>query len=335
LFAGSAVRWAPGQAGIPGQSPATCRFLPRSAPPGRGGLRRAFLLLALLPLATPGWLQAQSEVRVLVAPLTTGAGVDRTFGYKVAEEVRKGLDDFDATTPLKNDEVDDALERFGLAYQILTPIQWTAIATQLDAELVMVGNADATGSGVEVRAMFIQATSGDELPIPDFTVPDDGDSSAKEASGLIIEAFDAQLAHEESLDPPRKVTSDAAKEDCRVWSAVVENRSDQLVQVFAWPDGDVVKLATLSDAEIQHRRGALLLELQPNERASITLEGTEPVLLVIRAMPAVTGRPEPPRREYTPILIASPREREVNRSSDTRYTARDLRLDFSCAEENS
>ncbi len=275
-------------------------------------------------------------MRVLVAPLTTGAGVDRMFGYKVAEEVRKSLEDFDATKPLKKDEVNDALNRFGLAYQILTPIQWTAIAAQLNADLVMVGNADATGSGVQVKAMIIQAKSGNELPVPEFTVPDDGDSSAKEASRRISEACEAHLAHLKSLDTPLKVTSDAAKEDCRVWSAQVQNRSDYLVEVFAWPDGDVVKLRSLSDAEIQHRRGALLLELEPNERQSITLEGGEPVLLFILPKPAVTwGQVGPPKREYTPLLVASPREREVNRSSDTRSTVRDVRLGFSCAEENS
>jgi TonB family protein len=134
-----------------------------------------------------------------VAPLTPGAGIDRKFGEKVAEEVRKRLDDLDATKPLKKDEVNDALKRFGLDNQILAPIQWTAIAANLHANLVMVGNADATDSGVQVKAMFIQAESGEELPIPDFTVLDDGGSSAKEASGRIIEAFDAQVAYLKSL----------------------------------------------------------------------------------------------------------------------------------------
>ena len=259
------------------------------------------------------------------------------FGYQVAEEVRKSLEDFDATKPLKKDEVNDALERFGLAYQILTPIQWTAIAAQLNADLVVVGNADATDSGVQVTTMLIRSESGEELPIPEFTVPDDGGSSAKEASGRIIEACEAHVAHLKSLDPPPKVTSDAAKEGCRVWSAQVQNRSDYLVEVFAWPDGDVVKPHELSDAELQHRRGALLSELEPNERQSITLEGAEPVLLFIRTGPGLsTGRDVGPyERDYIPLLLASPREREVNRSSDTRSTARDVRLDFSCAEENA
>ncbi len=276
-------------------------------------------------------------MRVLVAPLTTGAGVDRMFGYKVAEEVRKSLEDLDATQPLKKDEVNDALERFGLAYQILTPIQWTAIAAQLNADLVVVGSADATGSGVNVKTMLIQSESGEELPIPEFTVPDDGGSSAKEASGRIIEACEAHVAQLKTLDEPPKVTSDAAREDCTVWSAQIQNRSDELVQVFAWPDGDVVKPRELNDAEIQHRRGALLLQLEPNERQSITLEGAEPVLLFIRRGPGVQAGQVvgPYGRDYVPLLLASPREREVDRTSDARSTVRDVRLDFSCAEENA
>jgi hypothetical protein len=262
------------------------------------------------------------------------------FGYKVAEEVRKGLEDLDATNPLEEDEINDTLERFGLSYQILTPIQWTAIATQLNADLVVVGNADATGSGVQVKAMIIQSESGEELPIPEFTVRSDGSSEAKEASRRIIEAFGAQFAHVESLDPPRKVTSDAAKEDCGVWSAIVENRSDRLVQVFAWPDGDVVKPHTLSDAEIQRRRRALAAELDPNERQSITLEGTEPVVLIVLPRYGTRGDTLTGVRVGVsyPLVMASPHERKVNRSFDQPYLgtrARRQVVEFSCAEENS
>ncbi len=165
----------------------------------------ALLLLGLSYIAAPVRLEAQSNVRVLVAPLTTGAGVDRKFGEKVAEEVRKRLDDLDATKPLKKDDVNDALRRFGLASQTLTPLQWTAIAANLNANLVMVGNADATDSGVQVKTMFIKAKSGDELPIPEITVPDDGGSDAKEASRRIVEAFHVQVASlsfEEHLESP-------------------------------------------------------------------------------------------------------------------------------------
>lgn len=167
----------------------------------------ALLLLGLFHLAVPVSLEAQSDVRVLVAPLTAGEGIDRKFGEKVAEEVRKRLDDLDATEPLKKDEVNDALKRFGLANQILTPVQWTAIAANLHANLVMVGNADATDSGVQVKTAFIKAKSGDELPIPEITVPDDGGSDAKEASRRIVEAFHVQLASlsfEERLESPEE-----------------------------------------------------------------------------------------------------------------------------------
>ncbi|MEE9576229.1 MAG: tetratricopeptide repeat protein [Gemmatimonadota bacterium] len=152
-------------------------------------------ILTLLALAMPAPMQAQSAARVLVAPLATGTGVDEKFGSRVAEEVEKGLEDFDAIDPMDKDEIKSALKRFGLEDQVLTPIQWRQLAGQLNADLVMVGSATPAGAGVRVTATFIQSKSGEELPIPEFTVGGDGGSEAKEASRRILEAFDAQVAY--------------------------------------------------------------------------------------------------------------------------------------------
>ena len=156
-------------------------------------------VLVLLGLAMPAETQAQSAARVLVAPLTPGAGVDKKFGEKVAEEVGKSLEDFDAIEPMENKEVEAALKRFGLEDQILTPVQWRQLASQLNADLVMVGHADPAGAGVHVQAKFVQAKSGEELLIPEFTVAGDGGGEAREASRRIVEAFDAQVAYLKAL----------------------------------------------------------------------------------------------------------------------------------------
>jgi tetratricopeptide (TPR) repeat protein len=134
-----------------------------------------------------------------VAPLTPGAGIDKSFGEKVAEEVGKSLENFDAIEPMEDKEIEAALKRFGLEDQVLTPVQWRQLASQLNADLVMVGNADPAGAGVQVKARFVQAKSGEELLIPDFTVGGDGGGEAREASRRIIEAFDAQVAYLKAL----------------------------------------------------------------------------------------------------------------------------------------
>ena len=152
-------------------------------------------ILVALSMAMPANVRAQSAAKVLVAPLTTGQGVDKKFGERVAEEVGKSLEDFDAIEPLEKDEVENALKRFGLEDKVLTPIQWRQLAGQLQADLVMVGSADPMGGGVEVKATFVQSKSGEELKIPEFRVGGDGGSEAKEASRRIIEAFDAQVAY--------------------------------------------------------------------------------------------------------------------------------------------
>jgi tetratricopeptide (TPR) repeat protein/TolB-like protein len=156
-------------------------------------------ILVLLGLAMPSEAEAQSAARVLVAPLTPGAGIDKSFGEKVAEEVGKSLENFDAIEPMEDKEIEAALKRFGLEDQVLTPVQWRQLASQLNADLVMVGNADPAGAGVQVKARFVQAKSGEELLIPDFTVGGDGGGEAREASRRIIEAFDAQVAYLKAL----------------------------------------------------------------------------------------------------------------------------------------
>lgn len=156
-------------------------------------------VLVLLSLALPADVQAQSAAKVLVAPLTTAQGVDKKFGQRVAEEVGKGLEEFDAIEPMEKDEIEEALKRFGLEDQILSPIQWRQLAGQLKADLVMVGNADAAAGGVHVKATFVQSKSGEELLIPEFTVGGDGGSEAREASRRILEAFGAQVTYLKAL----------------------------------------------------------------------------------------------------------------------------------------
>ena len=167
--------------------------------PFRTVLSSTLPILVVLALALPGAAQAQSAAKVLVAPLPTGGGVDEKFGEKVAEEVAKALKDFDAIEPMEKDEIKDALKRFGLEDQVLSPIQWRQLAGQLQADLVMIGNADPSGAGVHVKATFIQAKSGEELEIPEFDVAGDGGNEAKEASRRIISAFDAQVAYLKSV----------------------------------------------------------------------------------------------------------------------------------------
>jgi tetratricopeptide (TPR) repeat protein/TolB-like protein len=163
--------------------------------PFRAVLSSTLPILVLLSLALPADVQAQSAAKVLVAPLTTSGEVDKKFGERVAEEVGKSLEDFDAIEPMDEDEIEEALKRFGLEDQVLSPIQWRQLAGQLKADLVMVGNADPAGGGVHVKATFVQSKSGEELPIPEFNVPGDGGSEAKEASRRIIEAFGAQVTY--------------------------------------------------------------------------------------------------------------------------------------------
>ncbi len=162
----------------------------------------ALLLLLSLSPAVPFRLAAQTTpVRVLVAPLAPAVGVNGEFGERVADEVWKGLDRLDGVEPLERRMVENALKVFRAQARVvaLTPIHWRQLGGQLDAEWVMIGSTAASGEGVRVQALFLQPWWGDELPLPEIAVPDDGGSGAREVAAGVVAGFEGQLGYLESL----------------------------------------------------------------------------------------------------------------------------------------
>jgi TolB-like protein len=142
-------------------------------------------------------LEAQSAAKVLVAPLATSTGIDEEFGEEVAEELRKRLEDFDGVELLKQRTLDNALKMFIMQTQAttLTTIHWRQIGGQLEADLVLIGSVNVAGSDVQIGATLVEPWWGDEIPLPDFTVPGDGGAEAKEGAVGIAQGFGQQLAY--------------------------------------------------------------------------------------------------------------------------------------------
>lgn len=147
---------------------------------------------------------SNADVRMVVAPLTTGKGVNKEFGHQVAQGVLKGLEDFGAIEPVEETEVQAALKRFGLENEALTPVQWRQLSNQLDAGLVIAGSAARAEFGVRVLVTIVSSRTGEELLAPEFSVGGDRREEAEAASRHIIKAFESDVAYIEAIVLCRK-----------------------------------------------------------------------------------------------------------------------------------
>lgn len=157
----------------------------------------AVLAITMIP-ATPQAAQAQvSGLTILVAPVGVTEPVNRRFGERTANEVRKLLESFAGYTAVERDDVRSLLKQYDLDEKAMSAIEWRQLGMQMNASLVMVGTAVQGGGGVEVDISFIDPTNGDELPMRPFTVPDD--DSHDEAAGEIMSQFTEGVEYARSL----------------------------------------------------------------------------------------------------------------------------------------
>jgi len=170
----------------------------RRLPAVAAALAAVFALSADLP-AQEGQ-QPSGRTRVLVPPLETAEGVNDDFGRNVAERVRERLQDFDILTAVTGDEIDDALDEFDLDRDRMTPVQWRQLAGQINAGLILFGEATpGSGGGVDVQMRFVDAKTGDELRSPSFSVSGDGGDGRQAAADQIASSLDTQVTYMRSL----------------------------------------------------------------------------------------------------------------------------------------
>ena len=113
------------------------------------------LVLGLLLAASAGAalvqpIQAQTgsdRFRVLVAPLDGTDAAKKKFGEKVANEVRKRIDDMATHVAVPPKEIRDAFKKFGVKEAEAGCIQYRQLQPQLQppAQLTMCGSIDAAG----------------------------------------------------------------------------------------------------------------------------------------------------------------------------------------------
>lgn len=131
--------------------------------------------------------------KVLVPPLPAARDVDKNFGKKLAEELRKRLRDFDVLTAVEKDEYKKALKKYDLKEDRMTPIQWRQLASQIGAGLLFTGKASSSQGGYALEVNFVDVQSGDELSIPDITAPGNRNQAARTGADQIAEALKEQV----------------------------------------------------------------------------------------------------------------------------------------------
>lgn len=141
---------------------------------------------------------SSGRARVLVATFQTQGQVDDDFGEEIAEKVRDRVSKFDLLTAVSDDEVEDALDKFGLESTNMDLISWRQLASRLNAQLIVYGEVSQGGSssseGNRVNALFVESSRGDTTQVPEFSVPGDGGDAAEEAASQIAQTLDSHVA---------------------------------------------------------------------------------------------------------------------------------------------
>lgn len=142
---------------------------------------------------------AGGRARVLVAPLQVDPSVNKDFGKKVSEEVRDGLEEIPTLVSIEWDQVRDELRRLKLKEEDLGLIQWRQLAGRLNADVVMTGSVAPAAGGNQLQVSFVDSKSGDEVNVPEFSVPGDGRDQVRQAAGVIVSAFGEQVDYRRAL----------------------------------------------------------------------------------------------------------------------------------------
>jgi tetratricopeptide (TPR) repeat protein len=129
--------------------------------------------------------EAGSRYRVLVPALMPEGGAKDDFGKKVAEEVRKRIDDMATHAPFEGGDLKDALKRVGVKEEDLADcVKARQLAGLNDIPLVMCGTYQDAGGGMTVQARVISTRENDQFDVPEFT-----SSDPRQAAQQIVDEF--------------------------------------------------------------------------------------------------------------------------------------------------
>src|SRR5690606_16929882 len=148
---------------------------------GRLGLALGLALASFASVAIASPASAQSSrFGVLVAPVAGNA----KQGAKIADMVRKSIDDMNTHVSVPQKEVKNALKKFGVKEQDANCITYRQLMSNqdagLNAKLVMCAEIDANGQMV---AQFFNP-DGSSYDVPPFLVTSEAEAAQQVTSGF-------------------------------------------------------------------------------------------------------------------------------------------------------
>lgn len=136
-------------------------------------------------VATSASADAQGRMRVLVPTFDNAQGSTTRDGQRLAEQVRKAINELPRHAPLEEKAWKDALKKYDLREQDMSCIEWKQLAQMekaMGVGLVMCGTYDeSTGT---VSGEFAPAGGGDGFKIAEFPFQD-----RDQAAAHIVQAF--------------------------------------------------------------------------------------------------------------------------------------------------
>ena len=129
----------------------------------------------------PQQQQVGGRMRVLIPAFESVKGGKSKTGEKIAERLKKALNEMPTHAPADDKEVKAAIKKFGLKENEMGCIQWRQLMTHVNAELTLCGTVDETSNAV--NAVF-HSSKSTQFDVPQFALQTD-----EQAAQQVVQAF--------------------------------------------------------------------------------------------------------------------------------------------------
>lgn len=145
----------------------------------------ALLATTVVPAQAHAQEAVGGRMRVLVPAFENANGGRSRAGDRIADRLRRQINDMPTHAVADNRRVRDAIRRFGLKENEMTCVQWMQLATHVDAGLTLCGTVDEASNAV--NATF-WAVGGSSFEVPSFTMQNED-----QAAQQVVQSFNTYI----------------------------------------------------------------------------------------------------------------------------------------------
>jgi tetratricopeptide (TPR) repeat protein len=266
-------------------------FNPRQTALGATLLAGALLVGGALPAAAQQ--EVSGRMRVLVPAFVGADGKSTRNGDRLADQVRRAINQLPTHAPAESKDIRDALRKFQLRESEMDCVKWRQLAAQTSvAGLVLCGTLDESTS--QVTASFHPVNGGDAFDVPAFAL-----QSPEQGAQQVVQSFETYV---------------------RQLSLV--SYCDDYIRSENWQQAlDVCTQATELNARsvsANYARGSALMNMDRNEEAFDAFRKVleiEPIhadaMLAAGILASKMGRTEVSQQYFTEYLAMNPGDENV------------------------